>query len=117
MSLLISVFLVDDDGRVTEQITPDEGMGGFESTRHDLWGSDKAVALGARFLPQLRHDDLWVTPAQLDAFEAEVRRMRQAVEHLAGACGYRPSYVDQRLHNMERACALARTVGGGVVVD
>lgn len=92
-------------------------MAGVERARTELWGSDAVKAHGATYLPQLKEGDLWVEPCELDAFEAEVRMLQNAVEELRAELGRGPDCtLPHYLNNFIRTIEFARSKGGGVSI-
>lgn len=133
--------LADDDPDVLE--TPHaETLAGFESWRTTVWGSDRVRALGAVFFPALATDDLYVWPAQLEAFQQECELLRANLEVVAQGVdprNPRSAYglavdgrierrepddahaafvqtVSKRLANIEAAVTRAREIGAGLVI-
>lgn len=78
MTLLVHTFVHDEPGKLRLLDDPEDGgdMAGFESSRTKLWGSEPARALGARFLPRLADDDLYVQPEDVEEFLAECELLR-----------------------------------------
>jgi hypothetical protein len=79
MSLSVHVFLRDDSGQLTILDEPDGAscLAGFESWRHDVWGSERVRALGAKFSPQLAQEDLYIEQEQVEQFQHECRLLRE----------------------------------------
>ncbi len=93
---------------------------GFESYRWKVWGAVGSVDADARFLPQLRAADLWVYPAELDAFAEECRRLHAAAPALARAIWGAPEGAEALRRYLDRflaAIALARQRGAGVSIS
>ncbi|MET9919483.1 hypothetical protein ABZZ04_20620 [Streptomyces sp. NPDC006435] len=118
MTLLVHTFVYDEKGDWRLLDDPDDGsdMAGFESSRTKLWGSECARALGARFLPRLAGDAMFVEPEEVEHFLAECALLRGNTAALGAHSGYGEDYVVARLGNIERAALRARSVGGGVLV-
>ncbi|MFF3395476.1 hypothetical protein ACFYW1_31650 [Streptomyces sp. NPDC002669] len=118
MTLLVHTFVYDGKGNWQLLDDPDDGgdMAGFESSRTKLWGSERTRALGARFLPRLADDDMYVEPEEVEDFLAECELLRGNTAALGAHSGYGEDYVVARLGNIERAALRARAVGGGVLV-
>ena len=113
----MDVFVVEQGGRVRVLDTEnDSDLAGVERTRTELWGSSSLRELGARFLPSLADQDLWVYPEDLDAFQAECEMVVARLWKIADETGYVEDYVGFRIGNIIQACMRARYVGGGVVV-
>ncbi len=124
MSLLVDVFVIEDDGemRLLDVPVGCSGMAGFESWRRTVWGSEALRSLGARYFPALADGDLTVAPDQVSDFLAECALVRSNLESFApqrepGARdeGY-VRQVSERLANIESASLRALESGGGVVV-
>ena len=142
MSLSVHVFLRDDSEQVKilDEPAGAASLAGFESWRHDVWGSDRARALGAEFFPQLAQDDLYIEHEHVEPFQHECRLLRENLEILAagtdplkpkatfviantGHSVDRPDLhaafretVSRRLANIEAAAQRAIDSGGGVVI-
>ncbi|MFF9570705.1 hypothetical protein [Streptomyces sp. NPDC014685] len=118
MTLLVHTFVYDEKGDRRLLDDPDDGseLAGFESSRTKLWGSEHVRALGARFLPRLADDDMYVEPEEVEHFLAECELLRGHAAALGAHSGYGEGYVVERLGNIERAALRARSVGGGVLV-
>ncbi len=75
MSLMVNAYLRDkNSGQILKSFFPEEAgayMAGLENYRTDVWGTDAARKRGAKFLPTLAENDLYIDNEELDAFEAE----------------------------------------------
>ena len=90
-------------------------MAGVERARWELWGSEAVRRRGAKFLPQLTESDLWVGPADLPAFVAEVRALLADVDGLRAELRRAPDCtLPHYLGNLLRAAEYAAARGGGV---
>lgn len=109
MTLLVHTFVYDEPGKPRLLDDPEDGsdMAGFESSRTKLWGSEHARALGARFLPGLAADDLYVQPEDIEEFLAECELLRGHTAELGVHSGYREDYVAARLADITRAALRA----------
>lgn len=143
VTLSVHVFtgLPDDEPDILE--TPhSETLAGFESWRTTVWGSGRVRALGAVYFPALATDDLYVLPAQLEAFQQECELLRANLEVVAQDVDPRNprsahgvvvdgrierrepddahaafvQRVSERLANIEAAVRRARDIDGGVVI-
>jgi hypothetical protein len=129
MSLNVQVFLIDPDGRVEIQDTPEdaEDSAGNEDWRTAVWGSPAARAVGARFFPQLAEGDLYVRPEEVEDFQRECVLLRANLRALAPEP--RPEKrpweksrygslmrVSIRLAIIEVVAIRARDLGGGVLI-
>ncbi|SMD21356.1 hypothetical protein SAMN05660733_06308 [Lentzea albidocapillata] len=125
MSLLVSVYLLDENGNRQFPETPAgcEELAGFESWRTEVWGNEAVRALGARFFPVLAENDLYVTPDQVPDFIRETKVLR------ANLASFAPQGVDERrtrewylegissrLANIQIAAGWALGAGGGIVI-
>ncbi|WP_420035741.1 hypothetical protein ACN2WE_28860 [Streptomyces sp. cg28] len=124
MSPLVEVFVRDADGEWHLLDMP-EGTyrsGGFESWRTTVRGSQAARALGARLLPQLAVDDLYVEAPDVPALLAEVELLRTHAAELARATAractpeQQRRGIGQRLRIIEESCRTALEIGGGVLI-
>ena len=139
------VFLVVKGGKQEVLDPPSHGqsLAGFESWRHDMWGSEHVKALGAEFFPRLAEDDLYVEPEEVEAFLRECALLRANLELIVPApsplnptamycvsdgngklvrdvppdplLAHRET-VSGRLRNIEDAAERARELGGGVCI-
>jgi hypothetical protein len=82
-------------------------LGGFESARHNYYGSAKALSLGLTLLPQLRElAYLEIRGAEFDRLSAEIDILW--AQEPAGESG---DFWRFRLTNLRNAIALARAHG------
>ncbi len=118
MSLVVSAFWIDPVSGETHEFTDwDEGhhMAGVERARWELWGSEAVRRRGATFLPQLAESNLWVIPADLQAFVMEVRSLLADVEGLRKDLGRGPDCsLPHYFSNFLRAAEYAASRGGGI---
>ncbi|MDH6548429.1 hypothetical protein M2160_002542 [Streptomyces sp. SAI-117] len=124
MSLLVEVFVREPDGGLRILDVP-EGVyqsGGFESWRTTVWGSEFVRALGARFLPVLAEDDLYVEAEDVPAFRREVALVRSRLDEVAHGT-QRPRTVEEHRHQIETRLRIiedsirkAEEIGGGVLI-
>ncbi|MEU1476497.1 hypothetical protein [Streptomyces sp. NPDC005760] len=124
MSLLVEVFVREPDGKLRILDVP-EGVyqsGGFESWRKTVWGSEFVRSLGARFLPVLAADDLYVEAADVPEFRREVALLRSRLDEVAEGT-QRPRTLkehrddlDTRLRIIEESIRKALESGGGVLI-
>ena len=115
-------------------------LAGFESWRHDVWGSERVRALGAEFFPRLTQEDLYIEQEQVEQSQRECRLLRENIEIVAvgtdplnpkathfTAGARRPvdppdphaaflETVSRRLANIETAAQQAIEIEGGVVI-
>ncbi|MER5544653.1 hypothetical protein ABT072_19885 [Streptomyces sp. NPDC002589] len=124
MSLLVEVFVREPDGEIRILDVPDAGYrsGGFESWRTTVWGHEFVRALGARFLPLLAEDDLYVEAGDVPEFLREVGLLRTRLDAVAHGTA-RPRTVaehrhqiETRLRIIEESARKALEIGGGVLI-
>ncbi|MGW2720896.1 hypothetical protein [Streptomyces sp. NPDC001492] len=124
MSLLVDVFVREPDGRMRILDVPDDvyQSGGFESWRTTVWGSEFVRSLGARFLPVLADDDLYVEAGDVPEFRREVALLRSRLDELAHGTE-RPRTVEEHRHQIETRLRIieesvrkALEIGGGVLI-
>ncbi|MFE5817239.1 hypothetical protein [Streptomyces sp. NPDC056479] len=124
MSLCVDVFLRDPNGewRVLDVPEGCDDSAGFEVWRETVWGSGTVRSLGARFLPGLAGDDLYVEADEVPDFLDEVALLRANLELIATTTR-RPrelpehrGQIERRLDNIEASALRAREVGGGVLI-
>jgi hypothetical protein len=144
VSLSVDVYFRMPDGGMEVLEVPEgsSDLAGFESWRHDVWGSHRVRALGAEFFPALVADDLYVEPSEVERFQHECAVLRANLETVAeGVDPLNPrsasfrladgrgqfhepddphaafvETVSERLANIEDAVRRALAVGAGVVV-
>ncbi|MET7735580.1 hypothetical protein ABZT02_30065 [Streptomyces sp. NPDC005402] len=124
MSLLVEVFVREPDGKRRILDVP-EGVyqsGGFESWRTTVWGSEFVRSLGARFLPVLAADDLYVEAEDVPEFQREVALLRSRLDEVAEGT-QRPrtleehrDQIETRLRIIEESIGKALEIGGGVLI-
>ena len=149
MNLSVQVFIDREDGErdVFDPPTDADGQAGYDSWRDTVWGSRRARALGAAFLPHLAEGDLYVEPGEVAEFLEECALLRdnldklvpgmdaldpRAAGHLVNAgagsdAGIRfeadqPAAdfrctVADCLANIEAAARYALVIGGGVAIS
>ena len=81
MSLIVSVYEIDRQSgtRLADiNLPPGEELGGFESWRETVWGSNKTIDLGAIFLPRLKETDLYIEGEDL---AESVRECQMFIEY------------------------------------
>ncbi|MFF4033106.1 hypothetical protein ACFYZ2_25675 [Streptomyces sviceus] len=124
MSLLVEVFVREPEGQRRILDVPDGvyQSGGFESWRTTVWGSEFVRSLGARFLPVLAEDDLYVEAEDVPAFQREVALLRSRLDAFAHGT-QRPrtveehrQQIDTRLRIIEESSRKALEIGGGVLI-
>ncbi|WP_030315852.1 hypothetical protein [Streptomyces sp. NRRL B-3229] len=124
MSSSVEVFVRESDGTRRVLDVPDDvyQSGGFESWRTTVWGSEFVRSLGARFLPVLAEDDLYVEAEDVPEFQREVAMLRSRLDRVAHGT-QRPRTVEEHRHQIETrpriiegSCRKALEVGGGVLI-
>lgn len=120
MTLVVSTYWRDPSTGDEQEFTDwSEGhhMAGVERARRNLWGSDAVKRRGAKYLPRLAESDLWIEPADLDAFEGEVRILLAAVPELRAELGRGSDCtLPHYLNNFIRAINYARAKDGGISI-
>lgn len=124
MSLLVHTFIRNADGGwdILEGPPGGRDLAGGERWRSAVWGSESALALGARFLPRLASGDLYVEAADVADFIEECVRIRNdSGTFVAGLREPADSglldNVESRLDNFIAAGRRAlETAGGGVLI-
>jgi len=120
MSLSISIFKAHPaSGEIGPPRLLDgaRGLGGVELTRTTLWGSTAVASLGAKYLPRLAHEALWVAHEELDEFVRECTHLLENAGRLAAQTPWDGGYIVRCLRNFVAAAVSARTDGGGIVID
>ena len=87
-------------------------LAGFEATRFNFYGSDKANGLGLKILPQLAKDNIYAEGIEeLDALQAEVQILFDSLDSS-------DDYWPFRLGNILRAIDCAKQYGdcGRVII-
>lgn len=114
----------DEELKLLDPASPGSDLAGFESWRHNVYGSATARALGLTLLPTLREEDLFAEGGSLDQLEVEVRTLLAHVPELVADSARRgiplvsnaepgPT-VTFRLGNVLAAIEAARTVRDGI---
>jgi hypothetical protein len=124
MTLSVSVFVLDENGKMKFVDTPDfiRPFAGFESWRTEVWGNEAMSALGARFFPVLADGNLFVMPDQVPDFLRETHRVRAYMDDIVPeppeprTREWYLESISERLVNIQIAAAMALGLGGGVVV-
>ncbi|MFJ8784915.1 MULTISPECIES: hypothetical protein [unclassified Streptomyces] len=124
MSLLVDVFVREPDGKRRILDVPDGvyQSGGFESWRTTVWGSEFVRSLGARFLPVLAYQDLYVEAEDVPEFRREVALLHARLDEVAHST-QRPRTVEEHRHQIETRLQIieenirkALEIGGGVLI-
>lgn len=105
--------LIDDPDA---QQRPGADLGGFESWRTEVWGSDLLRARGAVFLPTLAGADLYVEADELPEFRAECGALLADAENLARELNVSPAMLKHRLQNFLDAAVRADPAHGCVYI-
>jgi hypothetical protein len=118
VSLLVNVYLRDgQDGMQFLDGPQGSDLAGGEQLRTSLYGSAYVIGLGARLLPLLDGDDLYVeTPDELDLLNRDCALILADLPQVAAATGLEPDYVAHRVGNIRAAAVRARQLGACVVV-
>lgn len=145
MILSVQVFIDREDGArdLFDPPTDAAGHAGYDSWRETVWGSPRARALGAEFLPRLAEGDLDVAPAHVEAFLQECRMLLDNLDKLVPGmdaldpyaagylvntgtevrfepCGAAADFrqiIADRLANIAAAARYAVVIGGGVAIS
>jgi hypothetical protein len=119
MTLAISFFdpSVDSEDAAYRGMAEMPGdLFGWESWR-GVWGSDELRRRGSLFLVQLKDCDLYVQPAELGAFRAELEAVYSASRDIAEALKIGEDDLQFRIQNALRACESAQERGLGVCIS
>jgi hypothetical protein len=95
---------------------PGQELGGFESWRTEVWGSDALRGRGAVFLPTLADSDLYVEANDLAQFQAECSALLADVDNLASELNVSVETLAHRLKNFMNAAARADPTHGCVYI-
>ncbi|MFE7900093.1 hypothetical protein ACFU3E_21725 [Streptomyces sp. NPDC057424] len=124
MTLAVDVFVRDAYGEWRVPDVPDgwDDSAGFEAWRRTVWGSETVRSLGARHLPVLAGDNLFVEAGEVPGFLREVALLR-AHAGLIAATTERPrgiaerrDQLESRLRNVEATALRALEGGAGVLI-
>ncbi|QCD58478.1 hypothetical protein [Streptomyces hawaiiensis] len=124
MTLAVDVFVRDANGewRVLDVPQGCDDSAGFESWRRTVWGSETVRSLGARRLPVLAEDNLFVEADEVPGFLREVALLRANLDLIA-ATTERPRGITERrdqlgsrLRNIEATALRALESGAGVLI-
>ncbi|MGW2279471.1 hypothetical protein [Streptomyces sp. NPDC001770] len=129
MTLMVSVFVLDDAGESHVLDTPEDcsDLAGPEVWRTSVWASEAVRELGARFFPALAEGWLVAQPEEVAELLDECALLRGSLVSVAGRRAEEETARDvpladavrsigDRLANVEDACRRALAVGGGVLV-
>ncbi|MFI8830805.1 hypothetical protein ACIGPN_07235 [Streptomyces afghaniensis] len=124
MTLAVDVFVRDanGEGRLLDVPEGCSDSAGFESWRRTVWGSEAVRSLGARHLPVLAEDNLFVEAGEVPGFLREVALLRANLELIAATTerprgiAERRHQLDSRLRNIEATALRALESGGGVLI-
>ncbi len=124
MSLSVDVFVIGSDGKlIILDVPPDcSDLAGFERWRTTVWGSEPVRSLGARFLPQLATEDLYVYPGDVQDFLDECGLVLGNLPRIAARLEPSKSFewymdaIPARLANIIDAARRAQRIGGGVLI-
>ncbi|MDI1430145.1 hypothetical protein [Polyangium sorediatum] len=118
MSLIVCAYRRDAGGAIEwieeEPPFPCNDLAGPESWRHKIWGSPELRRLGLRMLPSLAEADVYAEDDELDAIEAELGMLREALPALAAVLKVDAEGLRFRVENIAAAVRIARAHGGGV---
>lgn len=122
MSLVVNIFYIDDEsGQYIEAdltlIEPGKELAGLERWRTEVYGSSVIKYLGAKFLPQLSRQDLWVENKQLDDFETEIKLLLNNISLIAKETGYSYLSIEYRFKNILEAAIRAKSNSAGVIIS
>lgn len=110
----------NQSGRYIEEELPTksgEELAGFEHWRTDVWGSLVVRNLGAKFLPQLSHSNLWIENKDLEKFKNEIIMLIENVNLIAEKVKCESDSIKHRLVNFLKAIERARPNIGGVCIS
>ena len=96
---------------------PGATLAGFESWRQVVYGSPAIKDRGARLLPHLESNDLFIEGADLAELRMEVRRLLADVEVIAIETGTDFEMLRFRLANLLKAADRAEAIGGIVWIS
>jgi hypothetical protein len=119
MTLAISFFdptVGDEDAAFRGMAEMPSDLFGWESWR-GVWGSNELRRRGSRFLVQLKDRDLYVQPAELRAFRAELEAVFSASRDIAEALKIEEKALQLRIQNALLACESAQERGLGVCIS
>jgi hypothetical protein len=124
MSLMVCTYQRDvQTGKITENFIDAEAyVAGLEIYRTEVWDSEAVRKRGAKFLPLLSVNDLYIDSEQLDDFEAECKILLEDIDAItvenSGLFNNGVSQYEHYLQNFLKAISSARSlgVGGGVYI-
>lgn len=118
MSLLVSLYIRDENNEIqfVEQDHSDE-LAGFESCRHNLYGSALSKELGLKILPALAvESSLYVRFEDFQNVKQEVELMLANLDLYAKEGIYRREYIEAKLNNILKAIKGAQKIKGEIVI-
>jgi hypothetical protein len=115
MTLLVNVYRYEESGEmiILEPNNHSEELAGFESYRNTFYGSQVAKSLGLQLLPTLANTNLYVESQDLINLQLEAELILQ---NMFLFIGIDAETIQFRIHNILKAIAQAREIGGGVVI-
>jgi hypothetical protein len=124
MTLAVDVFVRDTNGewRVLDAPEGCDDSAGFEAWRRTVWGSGTVRSLGARHLPVLAEDNLFVEADDVPGFLREVALLRANLDLIAATTerprgiAERRYQLESRLRNIEATALRALGSGAGVLI-
>ena len=120
MTLSVTVHRRDPEtGDLVDEPDHEPGatLAGFESWRHVVYGSPAIKDRGARFLPHLESNDLFIEGDDLAAFRMELSRLLVEVEEIAKETDTDVETLRFRLANLLKAADRAEAIGGLVWIS
>jgi hypothetical protein len=124
MALSVDVFVRDANGewRVLDVPEGCDDSAGFETWRRTVWGSGTVRSLGARHLPVLAEDNLFVEADEVPGFLREVALLRANLDQIAATTerprgiAERRYQLESRLRNIEATALRALESRAGVLI-
>ncbi len=118
MTLIVTTFQRNPEtGEYLGDPYPEEpgaDLAGTEIWRYEVWGSYAAIRRGAKFLPQLTENDLYIENEDLDGFRKECNMFLEDIEGFANEIQAVPETIVHRLNNFIKAIERANREYGGV---
>ena len=90
---------------------------GFESWRRTVWGNDELKKIKVTFLNQLKNQDLYIYPKDIELFKTELELVLSKTTELAVKLGVYEEDIQFRIKNAINACMHANNKGYGLCIS
>lgn len=122
MSLIVYPYIrEEEDGKMIDLSdsisSPYNDLFGFESWRHQVWGSKTIEQLGCSLLTTLRGTDIYAEGVKIEKLEAELLRIKSAIKSRSIQLKIAEDSIIFRVENALEAIRVAKKHrNGGVYI-